>query len=127
MSVKYYVNKKIRLGDLKKVGLKVEDCRNEKCDYPFLVSNGVGEGLAVSELYIEDDDQNEDNWIIKEFEGKFSMGGGCCMLDICDKLDCQFVTDEDIDDLLYTNQDELTDEMYKNRTEKFRKELIKES
>ena len=70
-----------------------------------------------------------DDSMIRDFEGKFSHGGGLCMLNICDKLNRKFITDEDIDELIMTsinddtNEIEITNEMYENRTNNFRKIL----
>ena len=120
MSVQYALNKIVTIGDLKKIGLEIEDHREETHCYPFVVNNADGSGVAINQVNTKDDD-NVDNWEITEFEGKCSCGGAGVMLEICDKLDCKFITDEDIDDLIYTNQDEVTDEMFENRTNKFRK------
>ena len=43
------------------------------------------------------------------------------MLEICDKFNCKFITDEDIDYLIYNDKHEITDEMFDNRTKEFRK------
>ena len=123
MCVQYALNKIVTIGDLKKIGLEIEDHREKTHCHPFVVNNDKGSGVAISLVNTKDDD-NVDNWEITEFEGRFSHGGAGVMLEICDKLDCKFITDEDIDDLIYTNQDEVTDEMFENRTNKFRK-LIK--
>ncbi len=121
MSVQYKLNKEVRIGDLKKIGLKVEDLREKLNSHPFVVTNDNYSGVAISKATMDGDDV--DKWIIDEFEGRFSHGGVGVMLEICDKLDCMFITDEDIDNLFYTNQNEITEEMFKNRTEDFRKNL----
>lgn len=124
MSVQYKLNKEVRISDLKKIGLNVEDLREKLNSHPFFVTNNDGSGVAISEVTIDgDDDDDVDNWIVDEFEGRCSHGGAGVMLEMCDKLDCMFITDEDIDNLFYTNQDEITEEMFKNRTEDFRKIL----
>lgn len=126
MSVQYALNKIVTIGDLKKIGLEIEDHREEIHCHPFVVNNDKGNGVAISLVNTKDDD-NVDNWEIAEFEGRFSHGGARVMLEICDKLDCKFITDEDIDELIYTNQDEVTDEMFENRTNKFRKIINQKS
>lgn len=113
------LNKPIRIGDLKKIGLKVEEINEENC-HPFVVENECGSGLAISKYIKEKEDDTVDDFIIEEFEGRCSRGGGIYILEICDKLGCKFITDEDIDMLCYTNQDTLTEDMYDNRTNEFR-------
>ena len=107
MSVKYKLSKDVRIGDLKKVGLIIEDHRKEVDCHPFVVVNENGDGVAISEV-ITNDDPNEDNWEICSFEGKCHCGGATVMLELCDKLDCKFITDEDIDNLIYENKEEIT-------------------
>lgn len=122
MSVQYKLNKDVRIGDLRNLGLTIEDHTNEEDCHPFVVLNEHGSGVAISKV-ITNGETNKDNWEIDEFEGRFSHGGASVMLEICDKLNCKFITDEDIDDLIYTNQKEVTDEMFENRTNEFRKLL----
>lgn len=121
MSVQYTLSKIVTLGDLKKIGLTVEDHREDN-GHPFTVSNENGSVVAISSIETNDS-PNEDNWEITEFEGKFSRGGSGVMLEICDKLNRMFITDEDIDNMLRENKNEITAEMFKNRTEEFRKML----
>lgn len=120
MSVTYYLNKGIRLGDLKKNGFKIEDHRNEERSYPFVVENSDGSGVAIT--YTVAGEPNEDDWVINEFEGRFSHGGACAILEMCDKFGCKFITDEDIDNAFYTEKP-ITEEDYTNRTEAFRKKM----
>jgi len=121
MSVQYFLDKPIVIGDLKKVGLVVEDHRKNMKHHPFTVSNGQ-DTVAISSID-ENGEGNDDELTIKEFEGRFSHGGASVMLEICDKLDCKFITDEDIDELFYTDGDTITKEMYDDRTERFREYL----
>lgn len=132
MSVEYKLNKKIRIGDLKKIGLKVEDI-NEDASNPsrvFVVTNENESGVAITS-FISDGSENVDNWEVIDFEGRFSYGGGDVMLEICDKLNCLFITDEDIENCFYescmknlgNDVIELTDEMFENRTKHFKEVL----
>lgn len=123
MSVQYIPNKKIKIGDLKKAGFKVEE-RKEWGAYPFFITSECGSGVGVSKVFSDGERCKTDDLIVSEFSGQFSHGGGRCMLEICDKLGCKFVTDEDIDELLYTKDDDddtiyLTDELFEFRTKKF--------
>ena len=125
MSVQYYFNKPVRIGDLKKIGLTVEDCRQYH-QHPFVITNEIGDGVAISEI-ITNDSVYEDEWIIQELEGRCSVGGATVVLEICDKLGCKFITDEDRTRMCYENDFEITEETFNERTEEFRKMLNEES
>lgn len=126
MSVSYYLNKLVKLGDVKKIGLTVVDNRKESPDYcPFGITNEIGDGVGVIEM----DTNNsvcEDEWIINELEGRFSTGGATVILEICDKLDCKFITDEDLE-ITYNEGKNITEETFDERTKAFRKMLTDES
>lgn len=124
MSVSYYLNKPVKLGDVKKIGLKVIDNRKDSPDYcPFGITNEIGDGVGVIEMYTDGSDC-EDDWVIKELEGRFSTGGATVILEICDKLDCKFITDEDLPNT-YDKGEEyiISEETFNERTEAFRKML----
>lgn len=124
MSVSYYLNKPVKLGDVKKIGLTVIDNRKESPDYcPFGITNEIGDGVGVIEMYTDGSDC-EDDWVIKELEGRFSTGGATVILEICDKLDCKFITDEDLQNT-YDKGEEyiISEETFNERTEAFRKML----
>ncbi len=121
MSVQYYLNKDIRIGDLKEAGFKVERDNDGTSPYSFIIESEKYKSW-VGAIKLKGHDDNEDNLIVEELEGRFSHGGGCCMLEMCDKLDCKFITDEDIDNALYTG-DEITEETFDSATEEFRKQL----
>lgn len=126
MSVSYYLNKPVKLGDVKNIGLTVIDNRKESPDYcPFGITNEIGDGVGVIEMYTNDSDC-EDDWVIKELEGRFSTGGATVILEICDKLDCKFITDEDFEIACYEDK-EITEETFTERTKAFRKMLTDES
>ena len=122
MSVQYKLNKIVTIGDLRKVGFTIEDYREKIDGHPFVASNENGRGIAISKV-ITNNDNNIDNWEINEFEGRFSHGGADVMLEICDKLDCKFITDEDVETLIREDKHVITDEMFENRTNEFRKLL----
>lgn len=126
MSVSYYLNKPVKLGDVKKIGLTVVDNRKEHPDYyPFGITNEIGDGVAVTGIHT-DNSVCEDDWVINEFEGRFSTGGATVILEICDKLDCKFITDEDLE-ITYNEGKKITEETFTERTEAFRKMLTDES
>lgn len=126
MSVQYYLNKPVKLGDVKNVGLTVIDNRKEHPEYyPFGVTNEIGDGVAVVDMNTNDSDC-EDDWVINELEGRCSTGGATVILEICDKLDCKFITDEDFEIACYEDK-EITEETFTERTEAFRKMLTDES
>ena len=126
MSVNYILSKKVKIGDLRKAGFKIKDCRNKKNCYPFLITNESRSGVSTS-VVKTDETNNIDNWEIKEFEGWFHYGGVGVIFEICDKLGCKFITDKDIDDAIYTNS-EITEETFDIRMEDFKKyvSVIKE-
>lgn len=126
MSVSYYLNKPVKLGDVKKIGLTVIDNRKESPDYcPFGITNEIGDGVAVTEIDTDGSDC-EDDYVTSEFEGRFSTGGATVILEICDKLDRKFITDEDLE-ITYNEGKNITEETFTERTEKFRKMLTDES
>jgi len=92
-----------------------------------VVTNGGDRGVAISEVTMEGDDV--DNWIIDEFEGRFFCGGADIILEICDKLNCLFVTDEEIEELIREADKEgkdeieieLTNELFESTTNRFKK------
>lgn len=106
--------------------MTVVDNRKESPDYyPFGITNEIGDGVAVTE--IDTDGSNcEDDYVTSEFEGRFSTGGATVILEICDKLDCKFITDEDFE-ITYNEGKNITEETFDERTEAFRKMLTDES
>ena len=127
MSVSYYLNKGVTLKDLKDIGLTVIDLRKEhpECYYPFGVTNEIGDGVSVTGIH-PNDNVCEDEWEITELEGRCSIGGATVILEICDKLDRKFITDEDLQ-IIANEGKEITEETFNERTEAFRKMLIEES
>jgi hypothetical protein len=126
MSVSYYLNKGVTLKDLKDIGLTVIDLRKEHPDYcPFGITNELGDGVGVTEIDTDGSDC-EDDYVASEFEGRFSTGGATVILEICDKLDRKFITDEDLE-ITYNEGKKITEETFNERTEKFRKMLTDES
>lgn len=126
MSVSYYLNKPVKLGDVKKIGLTVIDNRKEHPEYcPFGITNEIGDGVGVIEIDINDN-VCEDDWKISELEGRCSVGGASILLEICDKLDRKFITDEDFQ-IIGNEGKEITEETFTERTNAFRKMLNGES
>ena len=126
MSVSYYLNKGVTLKDLKNIGLTVVDLRKEHPNYyPFGVTNEIGDGVAVTGIH-PNDSTFEDDWVITEFEGRCSIGGATVILEICDKLDRKFITDEDLE-ITYNEGKNVTEETFNERTEAFLKMLTEES
>ena len=126
MSVSYFLNKGVTLKDLKDIGLTVVDLRKEHPDYyPFGVTNEIGDGVAVTEIHT-DGSVCEDDWVIREFEGRCSIGGATVILEICDKLDRKFITDEDLQ-IIANEGKEITEETFNERTKAFLKMLTDES
>lgn len=125
MSVSYYLNKPVTLGDVKKIGLTVIDLRKENPYYLFGITNEIGDGVGVIEIDANDN-VCEDDWVIRELEGRCSVGGASILLEICDKLDCKFITDEDFQ-IVCNEGKEITDETFTERTNAFRKMLNGES
>ena len=126
MSVSYYLNRGVTLKDLKDIGLTVIDLRKEHPEYyPFGVTNEIGDGVGVIEMYTNDSNC-EDDWVIKELEGRCSTGGATVILEICDKLDRKFITDEDLQ-IIANEGKEITEETFDERTKAFLKMLTDES
>ncbi len=121
MSVHYYLNESVTIGDLKKANFKVEK-NEEPYGHPYVVSSDdYDSGVAI--IFTENTSDNEDELKVSEFEGRFSHGGGIAMCEMCDRLNRLFITDEDIDDAFYSETYEITEDTFKNRTENFRKFL----
>jgi len=127
MSVSYYLNKRVTLKDLKDIGLTVIDLRKEHPEYyySFGITNEIGDGVTVTGMHT-DGSVCEDDYVTSEFEGRFSTGGATVILEICDKLDRKFITDEDLE-ITYNEGKKITEETFDERTEAFRKMLTDES
>lgn len=135
MSVTYVLNIPIKIRELRENGFKVINMEDVKeSAYSFMVEDSEYDS-AVGVLRFYQDEENplsEDDITITRFEGRYSYGGGICMLRICDKLNRKFVTDEDIDNLFREAEMEgkedimITDEMFEHRVNNFREYLTKE-
>lgn len=128
MSVSYFLDKGVTLKDLKDIGLTVIDLRKEHPNYyPFGVTNEIGDGVAVTEMNT-DNSTCEDDYVITEFEGRCSIGGATVILEICDKLDRKFITDEDLQNTCDKGEEyTITEETFNERTKAFLKMLTEES
>lgn len=128
MSVTYILNIPVKIRDLKENGFEV--INNGESYYQFIITDKDSDSsVGVLSLRSDKEDSTDDDLEITKLEGRFSHGGGVCMLKICDKLDRKFVTDEDIDELLMManmegeeNKEDviLTNEMFDYRTNNFR-------
>ena len=98
MSVQYYLNKAITLDDLRSKGYKVD-----RIDESY----AINDNLAVIGI-------NEEDNSIEGFEGRFFHGGLPTILSICKDFECQFITDEDMDNAIHENSD-ITEETYRER------------
>ena len=130
MSVTYRLNLPVKVRELKENGFEVvSEKDDEGMVYPTVIKDEEYDSvLSVVGFYYDPEvkEPTEDDIFLTEFEGRFSHGGGICMLRICDKLDRKFITDEDIDNLFMasdTSEDEtleLTDKIFEFRTNDFR-------
>lgn len=118
MSVHYILNKKVRVKDLKEKGFIVEEHKNKDSFYSLLIHSDKYPDSTVSAFYVDKPTPNVNDWEIRHLEGSFSFGGGCTMLDMCDKLNTKFITDEDEDEAIHT-ETEITEETFDNRTKRF--------
>lgn len=122
MSVHYTLNKKVRVKDLKEKGFTVEklECRKILGEdmYELLIYSNQYPDSTVMTLWTNKPTPNVDDWETQDLEGHFSNGGGYTMLDMCDKLDTKFITDEDEEIAINTNS-EITEETFTNRTKRF--------
>ena len=125
MSVHYILNKKVRVKDLKDKGFTVEQYKDKNTIYSLLIHSDKYNDSIVSAFYVNETTPNINDWEIRHLEGRFSLGGGCTMLDMVDKLGIKFITDEDEDEAIHNNS-EITEDTFNNRVEWFYKQFTKD-
>ena len=103
--ITYYLKTPVTLDQLKEKGYKVDDTE----DIILIEKNN---SILITWLF--DDDKEK----IRTLEAK-TFGGTACIMAIIDDFNNEVITDEDIDNLFYFNEEDtikITDDMYKART-----------
>ena len=98
--VSYYLNKCLRVEDLKEKGYKITDNRNDKKLFPIGIDkDGFAGWLAIDGYHTEIND-NIDDTVFYRLEGSGFIGGIDLMLEIAEDFDLKFMNDEEFE-LLY--------------------------
>ena len=93
--VSYYMNKAIKVADLKEKGYEVIDNRGKKGEFPVIIKK-EDSWLAIDESNFK----NIDDVVFYRLEGRGFAGGLDIMLDIAEDFDLKFMNDEEYE-LLY--------------------------
>ena len=110
MSVTYYLNKRIRVKDLKEKGYEVIDNRKNERGYPIVIKKGDSEsGLAVDGFHCKISDNIDDTEFYR-LEGKMFIGGIDIMFQIADDFDLKFMNDEEFEYLYFREKHDFTKE-----------------
>lgn len=104
MSVTYYLNKKLRVKDLKEKGYKVIDNRNNEGEYPIVIKKGDSDSwLAVDNYHCKISDNIDDTKFYR-LEGNMFRGGLGIMFQIADDFNLKFMNDEEFEDLYFREE-----------------------
>lgn len=110
MSVTYYLNKKIRVKDLKEKNYQIIDNRNNEDQYPIVIKKGDSDSwLAVDNYHCKISD-NIDETEFYRLEGNMSIGGIGIMFQIADDFNLKFMNDEEFEDLYFREEHDFTKE-----------------
>lgn len=98
--VTYYLNKRLRVEDLKEKGYEITDNRNDKKLFPIGIDkDGFAGWLAIDGYHTEIND-NIDDTVFYRLEGSGFIGGIDLMFEIAEDFDLKFMNDEEFE-LLY--------------------------
>lgn len=129
MSVTYYLNKRIRVKDLKEKGYEIIDNRGNEGEYPIVIKKGDSDSwLAVDNYHCKISDNIDDTEFYR-LEGRLSIGGLNIMFQIADDLDLKFMNDEEFDDLYFREKHDFTkedkDKLFDERCDEYMNYMLK--
>ena len=107
--ISYYMNKAIKVADLKEKGYEVIDNRGKKGEFPVIIKK-EDSWLAIDESNFK----NIDDVVFYRLEGRGFAGGLDIMLDIAEDFDLKFLNDEEYEILFFREEhNESEEEMNK--------------
>lgn len=129
MSVTYYLNKRIRVKDLKEKGYEIIDNRGNEGEYPIVIKKGDSDSwLAVDNYHCKISDNIDDTEFYR-LEGHLFIGGLNIMFQIADDLDLKFMNDEEFDDLYFREKHDFTkedkDKLFDERCDEYMNYMLK--
>lgn len=112
--VTYYLNKRLRVEDLKEKGYEITDNRNDKKLFPIgIKKDGFDDWLAIDGFNAEIKD-NIDDTVFYRLEGSGFIGGIDLMFEIAEDFDLKFINDEEYEILFFREEhNESEEEMNK--------------
>ena len=108
MSVTYYLNKKLRVKDLKEKGYDVMDNRNKEGEYPIVIKEKEN-WLAIDANHAIITDNIDDTEFYR-LEGSMFKGGLGIMFEIADDFNLRFMNDEYFENLYFREKHDFTKE-----------------
>lgn len=102
MSVTYYLNKHLRVKDLKEKGYNVIDNREHENEYPIAIEDG--DSFVCIDGYHAKIKENIDDTEFYRLEGKMFTGGLGIVFKIADDFDLKFMSDEEFEELYYREE-----------------------
>lgn len=107
--VSYYMNKAIKVADLKEKGYEVIDNRGKKGEFPVIIKK-EDSWLAIDESNFK----NIDDVVFYRLEGSGFIGGIDLMFEIAEDFDLKFMNDEEYEILFFREEhNESEEEMNK--------------
>lgn len=107
--ISYYMNKAIKVADLKEKGYEVIDNRGKKGEFPVIIKK-EDSWLAIDESNFK----NIDDVVFYRLEGRGFAGGLDIMLEIAEDFDLKFMNDEEYEILFFREEhNESEEEMNK--------------
>lgn len=111
MSVTYYINKKLRVRDLKEKGYEITDNRENEEEYPIIIEHkDAGDswlGIEDWDTFIPDDINDTE---LYRFEGKMVYGGIDIMFKLAEDFGIKFMNDEFFETLYFREEHNFKEE-----------------
>ena len=110
MSVTYYLNKRIRVKDLKEKGYEIIDNRKNEREYPIVIKKGDSDSwLGVDNYHCKISD-NIDETEFYRLEGNMFIGGIDIMFEIADDFNLKFMNDDCFEIMYFREKHDFTKE-----------------
>ena len=129
MSVTYYLNKKLKVKDLKEKGYEVIDNRGNEGEYPIVIKKGNSDSwLGVDNYHCKISDDIDETKFYR-LEGNMFIGGLGIMFQIADDFNLKFMSDEEFEDLYFREEHDFTkedeDKLFNERCDKYMNQFLK--
>ena len=110
MSITYYINKRIRVKDLKEKNYQIIDNRKNEGEYPIVIKKGDSDSwLGVDNYHCKISDNIDDTEFYR-LEGCMSFGGIGIMFQIADDFNLKFMNDEEFELMYFRENHDFTKE-----------------